>query len=715
MGGLISRFLPVVLLIAAWWPSRISGLLDGAPFDNAADAVILGLLLPLLLWLTPAAFLTRRARVIVLVLVAWKAFSATALVQDGLCTRVEPSRPYVNDGTGAAKSWDVRTDWLATDPQCTAIATRPYLTDEEFPVWFFNLAAKKDAGPQPEEQPPQAVTRLTMRATIRNDAPGLLQVRTSPSVAATLMVDGAEAGVDGVQLAAGSHDVAITATLTDINWMLAPLWNGDDAFAVLPATVAPPSAIDRLFRPWSQWISFVLVALLVVMAVASLWQQIAEWRIAAWMAASIAAGAAVAVWMPARRWHYTMLALIAAVRLPLPESLRNARGAFILLAPLWLALHVVDTYLDIGFHRMQLLMPGNDWWQFQRYAYRIYMQGYWLEGGEITFKFRPLYRWIAGALHLLFGQSQTGENYWDAVGVLIIALFAFEVVRQLRGFRWGLVAGALSLTAYLSGPGHVFIGRGLSEITSAAFLYLSALCVLAARTSRSARLLIAAVTFAVFGSWTRENNLPMALAVAIFAWPLDLPASIIAKPRQWFANVWRPALIAIPLALVIGWGLLALRTRYYTGGFALPFHPQVALSVWQPGMSLRNLLPAMLSSVMMIATTTDPPSFHNGAVPILAGASLSVMALLGVPFVRRLPLALVVFTLAGFSSALLVRGSAYSGRFSVHVVGATVAVLTCAIAAVYDRVVRGAPALRSETKSEMTVTLSPQPGLSSND
>src|ERR1051325_5109384 len=96
---LFARFVPVLLLIAAWWPARITGLFDGAPFDNAPDALVLGLLLPMLLWLTPAVFRTRRAIAIVVALLAWKAFSAAALVEDGWCTRVEPARAYVNDGT----------------------------------------------------------------------------------------------------------------------------------------------------------------------------------------------------------------------------------------------------------------------------------------------------------------------------------------------------------------------------------------------------------------------------------------------------------------------------------------------------------------------------------------------------------------------------------------------------------------------------------------
>ncbi|MEP6783450.1 MAG: hypothetical protein ABI983_07250, partial [Acidobacteriota bacterium] len=274
-----------------------------------------------------------------------------------------------------------------------------------------------------------------------------------------------------------------------------------------------------------------------------------------------------------------------------------------------------------------------------------------------------------------------------------------DVVRRRHGFRWGIVAGALALTAYLSGAGHVFIGRGLSEITSAAFLYLSALCVVAARASRSSRLLIAAGAFTVLGVWSRENNLPMALAVAVFAWSLEVPAIVLWKPRQWFAQVWRPALFAMPAALVIGMALFALRTWHYTGEFTLRFRSQIdALPVWQPGMSLREALASMVSSVMMVATTTDPPRFHNGAIPILAGTALSAAALLGAPFARRLPFALVVWTMSGFLSALIARGNAYSGRFSVHVVGSTIAVLTCPIAALFSR---GTAAERSSDSANL--------------
>jgi hypothetical protein len=192
--------------------------------------------------------------------------------------------------------------------------------------------------------------------------------------------------------------------------------------------------------------------------------------------------------------------------------------------------------------------------------------------------------------------------------------------------------------------------------------------------------------FCVLWSCARENKLPMALAVMVFAWSLDVPASTLWKPRQWLEHVWRPALIAMPVALVIGMSLFALRTWHYTGKFTLLFGSQInALAVWQPGMSLREGLTSMLSSVMMVAATTDPPRYHTGAIPFLAGTALSVAALIGLPFARRLPFAAVMWTMSGFVSYLIARGTAYSGRFSVHIVGSTIAVLTCALAALFSR------------------------------
>ena len=196
------RLVAVLALAALWWPARLAGIFDGAPFDSASDAIVLGLLLPLLLWLMPEVCRDRRAQVLVIALLAWKAFSALTLVQDGLCVRV--SAPAADGGRVTVKNWDVRTDWLSPNPACSAIATRSYVEERLFPVWLpFNFPAAKAAAP----------IQLTMSGTIGVEEAGALGVRAGPSVDATARSDG--------------HRVEIDATLNaEQNWTLIPTWNG---------------------------------------------------------------------------------------------------------------------------------------------------------------------------------------------------------------------------------------------------------------------------------------------------------------------------------------------------------------------------------------------------------------------------------------------------------------------------------------------------------
>lgn len=656
---LTPRLVFVLALAALWWPGRLTGIFDGAPFDTAADAVVLGLLLPVLLWLTPDVRRDRRGQTLIIALLAWKAISSLAFVQDGLCVRV--MAPAADGRVVAVKNWDARTDWLSADPACSAIATRGFVEERLFPVWLpFNF-------PQARSDTP---AQLTMTGTVTSAEDGTFDVRVSPSVDARVRVDAAGA-------------IAIDAALkAEQNWILVPTWKGEDLFTAVTTTVSPPSTLDRIVRPWGKWITFALVAALLALATWRTAAAIGDWHVLAWMAATAVAGAFVGARLPQRWWHYSILLLAAACALRLPARWQNIRGAFVLLAPSWLALNIVDTFRDQGFGRIGYITPGDDFWWFQLAAYRIYMDGFWLQGGEPAFWYQPFYRWIAGALHMLFGQSQVGENYWDAVCVLVIALFSFEAVRRARGFAWGVATGVLALVTFVAGPGYIFIGRGLSEISSAAFICAAALLVIHAREHRSLQLLWLASVLAVLGVWTRLNNLPAALGIVMFAWPLSEPSATVWKPRAWLATVWYPVLIVVPAGVALGMALFALRTWYYTGAFSIFHGTQAAtLSLWKSGMPAADVVHGMVDSVLMVATTTDPPAYKNGALPILAGGALSLAALVGVGWLGRLPLPLVGFTLAAFSSALVARGTAYPGRFSIHVIGATVAVAICAISA----------------------------------
>ena len=101
----------------------------------------------------------------------------------------------------------------------------------------------------------------------------------------------------------------------------------------------------------------------------------------------------------------------------------------------WMVFVIVCSARAAG--RFVLYDWGHDYWMFQRFAYRIVMQGYWLEGGSPTFWFQPLYRWIAGLLHVVFGDSNIGEWFWDGACLLAGSMFSYRVVRHYAGFNGG--------------------------------------------------------------------------------------------------------------------------------------------------------------------------------------------------------------------------------------------------------------------------------------
>ena len=89
----------------------------------------------------------------------------------------------------------------------------------------------------------------------------------------------------------------------------------------------------------------------------------------------------------------------------------------------WLTFVIVCSASAIG--RFMIYGFGHDYWMYQRFAYRIVMQGYWLEGGSATFYFQAVLSLdSSGLLHVVFGDSSAGEWYWDGSCLLAGALSA---------------------------------------------------------------------------------------------------------------------------------------------------------------------------------------------------------------------------------------------------------------------------------------------------
>jgi len=160
----------------------------------------------------------------------------------------------------------------------------------------------------------------------------------------------------------------------------------------------------------------------------------------------------------------------------------------------------------------------------------------------------------------------------------------------------------------------------------------------------------------------------------------------LVRPAAWWRRVSWPTAVIIPA--VIGLGLLgfAWRTWHYTGVFSV-FHgtQRYIVAIWQPGMPVGTMLGRLTHSVMMVLTVNDPPRFDVYALPILVGASVAVLSIMGAPRLRDLPAAAVLFFFASIAGAFVAAGWTYTGRFSIHVMPITCALAACGVASLVHR------------------------------
>lgn len=486
----------------------------------------------------------------------------------------------------------------------------------------------------------------------------------------------AKALAGGVILSPGLHRVAIASHLSGSEWRLVPTWNDAPLWSAATATLAPPRRFEQWVRPWARYVPAVLVAIYIGLALSQFGRRVGGLVSFGYPALMAGAAAAIAGIGRPTLIRGVPLLLASAVAVPWSRRLTNLVGFRLLIAVPFLALLVVVALPQVGVATWYT--GGDDWWMFQRFAYRIVFQGYWLEGGEPAFWFQPLYRWIAGALHVVFGDSSVGEFFWDGACLLTGACFAFHIARVFAGFRWGIVAAVLTLAVFVIGPGWYLIGRGLSEITSAGLIYGAALMALRARAG-SWPASVAAGALATLGFLARLNNLPMVLAVAAFALPVRTPADHLWKVALW-PRLSRPVLAGVLGVVAVGLWLFTVRTWYYTGVLSMLFGTQAGtLSVWQTTDDGQGPVQHIVDSLLMVLTMTDPPRFDVRALPVVIGFAAAALAVVRVPPFRALPLNVVGLCLSAIVGALVARGTAYPGRFSIHLIPVTVALAVCAV------------------------------------
>ena len=669
--------------IALAWPAKFIGPLDGAPLDGRAEAVVIGLAIPALWWLDRRAFTATRARVLIAALLLWKAGTGLVAGQQGLCAATFSPRPI--DGTamtmrieeplGALRSWDVRADWRSPSPACTAILTRPLPALNDFPAWFLNLTDQI------------AGTRdftMTITGYVTTGDPRTLTIDVGRDMRIDGRIDGNALAGAPVQLAAGTHALDLSLDLSGESWRFEPRLDGEPLWDRALVTTTAPSGFDRLTASWAWLVAPLLtLALAAGMAVRVFRQMRPNVALLAWIGASATAAALLAA-LPASGWQRAAgLIGLGAAAIPLRSSLRNMKTAFLAIGVPWLTFFAVLSRDQIG--RFSIYST-DDWLAYQAAGYRIFMNGYWLEGGTPAFDYQPLYRWMTGALHLLFGDSSVGEVYWDATCLLIGAMLAFHIVRTVAGFRWGLVAAALTLATITLGTPWYFLGRGLSEIAAAGWAFLAMFFLLRGRLGNRAWVAAGAV-MTVLMFYSRLNHLLWAAFLPAMLLPLRTPTAA-ASLTVALARVRRSSL-AIYVALFSGGVLLfMLRTWYYTGAFSLFYgtslrHNDTGLRPWT--LFDGGAWAKVAHSLASFAWLNEPPRFDPRAVVMIGGVLVAIAALLQVPVVRRVPGSLVLVAAGASLGAFFAHAHGYPGRFSIHAVPLAGALAIAGVAAGWRR------------------------------
>ena len=462
-------FWTLAAVVALLWPARMIGVLDGIPLDGRLEAIVIGLAVPAFWWLDRGYLGRRFAQTLIVALLAWKALLMGVAVPHGLCARFSTAAPLageiltipIEEPRGVLRSWDVRADWRAADPSCTAIVDRSYGTAAAFPAWFVNLVDFVRPGPR----------QITMDLSgyVQTREPGIFALQVGSDMAFEGTMDGVllatASGRAEAHLLPGTHRLVARSSMTGERWQLRPLWNGAEAWREIELTTERPARFDRLLWPVASSLTVILVLLLVggwaVSALSGVDARVIGWSAAAACLEVVLAGSD-------RFDRLAGLLLLGAVWIPVRQSARGLKSAFVLLGIPWLVFFAAHSAAQIGH---LTAYSSDDWLAYQVAGYRIFMNGFWLEARQ------PGVRLSAAVPLDDRGAASDLRRFERRRSLLGRGVHAGgrPAVRQDRQARRricvGDCGGAAMLATFTLGTPWYFVGRGLSEIAAAGWAF----------------------------------------------------------------------------------------------------------------------------------------------------------------------------------------------------------------------------------------------------
>ena len=91
-GGVRAMWWPLLTLVALAWPSRVLGPLDGLPLNGRSEALLLGIVVPSLIWFDLRSLQRTPIRVAIIAILAVKK-AGLMLTPQGLCARFSTTAP----------------------------------------------------------------------------------------------------------------------------------------------------------------------------------------------------------------------------------------------------------------------------------------------------------------------------------------------------------------------------------------------------------------------------------------------------------------------------------------------------------------------------------------------------------------------------------------------------------------------------------------------
>ncbi len=355
------------------------------------------------------------------------------------------------------------------------------------------------------------------------------------------------------------------------------------------------------------------------------------------------------------------------------EMSRTSKWPLWVFAPMVFAHFMVKWWDEVG--RMQFMSSGDDWLTYQVFARQIFVEGDWLHRARPVFLYQPLYRYIVGAMHVLFGQSSISLYLLNVWTILAIAMIIIGLVKAFQGSRWIALAVSWSyLVIMFSSSYRHQIEHGLQEFAALLFLMLTAYMLVMYRNNRTnCAYMILAFVFALIATWVRLDHVVMVMALGtLLLGPLQ--GRTKNAWRLLFQSAWRNRKTLLTYLSIIAAGLLLVVLRnYFLGGEVILTRSQLIHADYVPKSLLGHL------KGVVIVLTGKPSSWQSYSLLRLSGTLLvaiilwsgTILSVLGL-VVRRgwlqtYHLSLGFILIGGIIPYTFVLPMAYLPRYSIHI------------------------------------------------